>query len=1274
VRLTGLGGSLPMQPTLQRLELRDARGVWLSAEDVAVRWQPLALLVHTVSVDSLTVGHASMARLPAGGGPSSGPVKIPVIDVRSFAIARADLGPELAGKAATLTGRGSGQLRSIADETINVQAQRLDADGTYDLRLRFDTKRLEAALDVQEPAGGPLENILQVPGLGALSARLELTGPRTAEHLDFKLDAGELAARARGQVNLATLSGDFEFKVDSPALRPRADLAWRRMALAGRWQGDLKTPVVGASFDVDGLALPGGAAADTVRASVDAKDGRIALKALFGEVNLPGSAPDLLRGEPLRVEASMRLNDPVLPFTLSATHRLLALRAEGVAAVGAAGGQRASFNAELPDLLPFAALAHQAVGGSASLKGLLAYDAGRAQLNLDADAAPTGRQAWVRLLGAHTRLHAEAAMTDDAYALERLQLVGAAGEFATSGTLQRKAGGIGDLLARWDLKVSDLAAISPGFAGTLAASGQLHGPMAALDGDAHIETTVSVRDSPVGTVVADVRAHGLPSAPAGTLNAHGSLDGAPLTVDLAVDRGAHDSFDAAVRQLDWKTVHAEGELAVGAGEAQNHGQLRLRVQQFSDFDRLVGLPLAGAADGVIAVDSEGGRTHLNLQLAARDIVVKQIKGDLQLTGDGPLDALGLKLDVRLPEFKGAAVSLTSAASLNLDAHALRLAAAVLDYHGQAVSLLGPATVTFADGLSFDQLRIGARGAQFDIAGRLAPGLDLTASLQDVTADVVNVFLPGVMAAGKISGTARLQGSTSSPTGEIRLDATGLRGADDSTTGLPAIEGHARAALANDTAQIDAKLTAGAHSSIQMTGSMPLNVRGTLDITISGQADAALANPLFEARGQHVAGELSVQASVTGSPDDPEIGGTVKLAHGAFRDYGRGVDLTDIDADIVGGHGLLRIDTFMAHAAAGTVAMTGTWGVLQAGWPLDLTLTAKNAQPIANNIITANLNADLTIKGLARQELTVAGTVRLNRTVIGIPDSLPPDVAVLDVRRRGQAPAPAAAKPLVVDLDILLQAPQQMIVRGRGLDAELAGDLRITGTAETPLVNGGFDLTRGTFSIAGSTLNFTTGRVSFDGTGLKKKIDPSLDFKAQSTVSNATVSNATVYLTITGYADAPKFAFTSDQPLQQDEIMSLLLFGEPASQLTPFQLASVGAALASLGSGNSALNPLTKLQKALGLDKLNVGANTVPTATGGTTTAGAQIQAGRYVSKRIYIEGKQTTTGTSQVEVDVDLTKHFKLQTRLGNGTAITQGTTPENDPGSSIGISYGFEY
>jgi translocation and assembly module TamB len=145
-------------------------------------------------------------------------------------------------------------------------------------------------------------------------------------------------------------------------------------------------------------------------------------------------------------------------------------------------------------------------------------------------------------------------------------------------------------------------------------------------------------------------------------------------------------------------------------------------------------------------------------------------------------------------------------------------------------------------------------------------------------------------------------------------------------------------------------------------------------------------------------------------------------------------------------------------------------------------------------------------------------------------------------------------------------------------------------------------------------------------------------------------------------------------LQPDEIMSLLLFGQPASQLSAIQVAEIGAALATLsGVGGSGSNPLVKLQKSLGLDRLTVG-NTTTSATGAPENSGAAIAAGRYVSKRVYIEGKQTTTGTSQVQVDVDLSKHLKLQTRLGNGTAAVQGTTPENDPGSSMGLSYQFEY
>jgi translocation and assembly module TamB len=224
----------------------------------------------------------------------------------------------------------------------------------------------------------------------------------------------------------------------------------------------------------------------------------------------------------------------------------------------------------------------------------------------------------------------------------------------------------------------------------------------------------------------------------------------------------------------------------------------------------------------------------------------------------------------------------------------------------------------------------------------------------------------------------------------------------------------------------------------------------------------------------------------------------------------------------------------------------------------------------------------------------------------------------------------------------------------------------------PLVSGSLALLRGNFSLSSNKLNFSPeSRVSFNGAGLKKTIDPTLDFKAE-----ATVADATVTLRITGFADAPKFEFTSSPPLPQDEIMARLLFGQNAAALSAFQLAQIGATLASLSGvgGDGGLKPLVNIQRSLGMDRLTREPGATTNTAAGPENTGASIAAGRYIGKRVYIEAKQTTLGTSQLEADVDLTKHLKLQTRLGNGTASVQGTTPENDPGSSVGMVYQFEY
>jgi translocation and assembly module TamB len=585
-------------------------------------------------------------------------------------------------------------------------------------------------------------------------------------------------------------------------------------------------------------------------------------------------------------------------------------------------------------------------------------------------------------------------------------------------------------------------------------------------------------------------------------------------------------------------------------------------------------------------------------------------------------------------------------------------------------LLSPATVSFADGLSIGDLKLGAQQAILEIDGRISPTLDMRASLKQVKPELVNAFVPGLLAAGTIQADAQMQGSTSAPTGKLHLEAMGIRGANDAARGLPAVDMHADAQLLGNTAKVDAKLTAGSASNLTLTGDAPLAADGALNLKLGGKLDIGLLNPLVEASGRHVTGAVTIDTTVTGAAANPEIGGTVKLANGSVRDYTQGVNLTDITGQFTGSHGTLQIQTLTAKAAPGTVSITGTIGVLQPHIPVDLKLMAKNAQPIASNIITANLNADMHIGGTAREQLDVEGELYVNRATIEIPSGFPPDVAVLDVRRPGKGPPPKPEKPLVITLNMAVDAPRQILVKGRGLDSEMGGQIKIHGTTDIPIVSGEFELQKGSFTLGSSQLNFSSGTVTFNGEGLKKKIDPTLDFVAQTVVADVTAT-----VKITGLAASPKIELSSTPDLPQDEIMARLLFGESAAQLSALQVVQIGAALASLGGGGGGLNPLTKLQKTLGLDRLTVGSDSNPTTGANSqTNNGYSVEAGRYVSSRVFVAVKESTTGTSQLAVDVDLTKHLKLQTRLGNGSTTTQGTTPENDPGSSVGLAYQFEY
>jgi translocation and assembly module TamB len=314
-----------------------------------------------------------------------------------------------------------------------------------------------------------------------------------------------------------------------------------------------------------------------------------------------------------------------------------------------------------------------------------------------------------------------------------------------------------------------------------------------------------------------------------------------------------------------------------------------------------------------------------------------------------------------------------------------------------------------------------------------------------------------------------------------------------------------------------------------------------------------------------------------------------------------------------------------------------------------------------------MNGDLALKGALKNLMTLSGRLDITRAEINLPENFPPEVAVLNVRRRGRPPPPPPSTSRI-GLDVAVSAGGPIFVRGRGMDAVMGGLIRLSGTTAEPLIGGRFTLVRGDYSLGGQTLAFDSGSVTFDGNGLRNRLDPRLAFEAHTESAGVTAT-----LNVTGYASQPKIALSSSPPLPQDEIVAHLLFRQSVKQLSPLQLASIAQALAAMGGVGGGFNPLTSVRRTLGLDRLAVGS----AQAAGSGQSQTTVEAGRYVADGVYVGVKQNLSGGTQTQVQVDITRRLKAQATIATGTAAAAAPPPgtlAQDTGSSIGLSYQFEY
>ncbi|MCJ2012887.1 translocation/assembly module TamB domain-containing protein [Methylobacterium sp. J-076] len=1157
-----------------------------------------------------------------------------------------------------------------------------------------------------------IEGLVPGPAASVFAGTTKLEGALGfADSGAFRIDRLELASRT---ARLAASGGVTADRVADLTLQARAlptegevtkagEAEIAKLVFDGSLKGPLTTPTVRGKLDAAGLrsrdsALDKVAATLSVEPEGDAKAGRFAIAADGDAEGLRLADPALRRAIGSSAKLTLRATsgpDGVIDVT-----RLTAVSDTARASYAGRIGQNTlagTLDAALPDLASFSGLAGRGLAGSLEAKARLSGDPARkalaADLTVTAAGLSTGSGPADRLLGRAPSLTGRVSRSYDGYGFDHLRLDGAGLVASLQGEATASAANVG---AHVDIR--SLADLDSRFTGKAALDGRLTGSLEKPDVALALTAPSATADGkPIRNLAVEAALTDATGAADGTLKLSGDIGGKPLS------GGAHLARTMPPAGADWVldrlalnlgSVAVAGDAALAEDTRLAAGNLTVRAGDLADLSPLSPETLSGRLDATVTLARDGGRQDVAVRatganLRYGDTALSRLDADLRGGDirarpvlDGHLDAdrvvaAGQVID----SLRLAATGTPAASDVTLTARArgfaLDGAARVIPAAATRIeiarlsaargadrfALTGPAAITLAEGGAvIDGLSIAAGSGQVTVSGKAGRDLDLRVAIRALPLSLARIASPDLALSGTLDGEADLHGSASRPEGRYALKVARLVAPQTRSAGLPPIEAEAKGVLSDGQASLEGRVSAGRGIALTLSGSLPVEPGGRLALRGKGTLDAALANSVLSATGQSVAGRVAIDGGVTGTLAAPRAEGSATLSGGSFTDPLNGIRLTGIEGRVAGRGDTLVVERLTAATRnGGRLAVAGRVALDPAGgFPGNFRITAERAELVSSALMTAVAGLDLSLSGPLARTPRIAGRVDVASIDVAVPDRLPatarplpgvrhvntpPELrARLAQRKDGAAKVKGqkAAPPFDATLDVTVDAPSRIFVRGRGIDAELGGSLRVTGSSRDPRANGEFSMRRGRFDLVGQRLDFDRGRITFAG----NLTTPDLDFSAQTKAGDVTAR-----VVVSGPADAPQFALTSDPVLPQDEILSRLLFKKAAGGLSAFQALQLAQAVAQLSGGSAGPDVFEQARKGLGLDSLDV-------STG--ASGGPALGASRYISDRVSIGVKAgAKPADTAVGVDVDVTRRIKLKGEAGSDGRTSLGVGAE---------------
>jgi translocation and assembly module TamB len=692
------------------------------------------------------------------------------------------------------------------------------------------------------------------------------------------------------------------------------------------------------------------------------------------------------------------------------------------------------------------------------------------------------------------------------------------------------------------------------------------------------------------------------------------IAGQPVRLSDLIARGADYGLNG------WVIIGAPG------GGMNTRLDVTLKAQDLSRFSGLAGRNLGGETNARISgsVAPLSGTFDLEILGTGIDLIAGQEQADALLQGTTNLDLAASRttqgmevkrLNITNPALQvhGDASLQTGNSTVNFDAELRDVAVLHPDYSG-AARATGKATED-AKGWSVDLSALGPLNSDAKLVGRVTgpeASVDFEANLANVGA-----FVP------EINGPLFAKGNVNKADQGWNVDfrATGPAGA-----------------------------TAGVKGTVSDTGN--------LDVVAKGDAPLALTAPFLKPR--ILRGLLSYNIAVRGAPALSSLSGEISTTDAQFSAPNVRIALNNIASKVQLENGTAKLNVTGDLQTGGKLSVSGPVQ-LSGGFNSDLNIKLEGAVLVDPSLYRTTLNGDISISGPLNGGAKIGGRIDIGETTIKVPETganlvgdipdirhidAPPSVTVTR-ERAGLVidPAAEAAKtgvgPVYL-LDILVSAPAKIFVRGRGLDAELGGKVRLTGTSNAVVTAGRFDLIRGRMDILTKRFTLDEGNIEMQGSLL-----PYIHFETSTQTTDFTAK-----IILDGPIDDPTVSFSSVPEVPEDEVLAQILFGQSVADMSAFQALRLASAVATL-AGKGGVGMIEKLRSGFGLDNLDVVTN-----SDGTT----EVKVGKYLTDKVYTDISAGSDGGSEVSLNIDLTNNLKGQASV------------DNEGNSAVGVFFERDY